>query len=440
MDAISSYKMNNIINKFLLAGDKFMPEMHLRQPQLTYSACGPFTKHKQRIQKFKETGDTNYIYKNELDKACFAHDAAYSDSKNLTKRTIADKILRDKAFNIAKDTKYDRYQRGLASMVYKFFDSKVEGSGAKHVNNTKLAPQNQQLAEELHKPIIKKFKKRKVHTAFQDNIWGADLADMQLLSKYNKGIRFLLCAIDIFSKYAWVVPLKDKKDVSIVTAFQNILKQSNIRPNKIWVDKGFEFYNASFKKWLQDNDIVMYSTNNEGKSVVAERFVRTLKSKIYKYMTSISKNVYIDELDDIVNEYNNTYQTTIKMKRIDVKDNTYINTDKEINNKDPKFKVGDRVRISKHKKIFAKGYTPNWSEKIFVIKKVKNTVPWTYVVNDLNGEEITGTFYEKELQKTNQEQFRIEKVIKRKGDKTYVKWKGYDNSFNSWIGKKDLIK
>ena len=440
MDAISSYKMNNIINKFLLAGDKFMPEMHLRQPQLTYSACGPFTKHKQRIQKFKETGDTNYIYKNELDKACFAHDAAYSDSKNLTKRTIADKILRDKAFNIAKDTKYDRYQRGLASMVYKFFDSKVEGSGAKHVNNTKLAPQNQQLAEELHKPIIKKFKKRKVHTAFKDNIWGADLADMQLLSKYNKGIRFLLCAIDIFSKYAWVVPLKDKKDVSIVTAFQNILKQSNIRPNKIWVDKGFEFYNASFKKWLQDNDIVMYSTNNEGKSVVAERFVRTLKSKIYKYMTSISKNVYIDKLDDIVNEYNNTYQTTIKMKRIDVKDNTYINTDKEINNKDPKFKVGDRVRISKHKKIFAKGYTPNWSEKIFVIKKVKNTVPWTYVVNDLNGEEITGTFYEKELQKTNQEQFRIEKVIKRKGDKTYVKWKGYDNSFNSWIGKKDLIK
>ena len=203
--------MNNIINKFLLAGDKFMPEMHLRQPQFTYSACGPFTKHKQRIQKFKETGDTNYIYKNELDKACFAHDAAYSDSKNLTKRTIADKILRDKAFNIAKDTKCDGYQRGLASMVYKFFDKKSEGSGAKNVNNTKLTPQNQQLTEELHKPIIKHFEKRNVHAAFKDNIWGADLADMQLLSRYNKGIRFLLCVIDIFSKYAWVVPLKDKK-------------------------------------------------------------------------------------------------------------------------------------------------------------------------------------------------------------------------------------
>ena len=183
----------------------------------------------------------------------------------------------------------------------------------------------------------------------------------------------------------------------------------------------------------------MYSTNNEGKSVVAERSIRTLKSKIYKYMTSISKNVYIDKLDDIVDEYNNTY-TTIKMKRIDVEDNTYINTDKDTNDKDPKFKVGDHVRISKYKNIFAKGYSPNWSEEVFVNKKVKKTVPWTYVINDLNGEEITGTFYEKELQKTNQEEFRIEKVIKRKGDEIYVKWKGYYNSFNSWTDKKDLIK
>ena len=433
--------MNNTINKFLLAGDKFMPEMHLRQPQLTYSACGPFTKHKQRIQKFKETTDTNYIYKNELDKACFVHDAAYSDSKDLIKRTVADKVLKNKAFDIARDPKYDGYQRGLASMVYKFFELKVaspdkksEGSGAK------LIPQNEQLADELHKPISRKFKKRKVYSTFKDNIWAADLADMQLLSRYNKGIRFLLCVIDIFSKYVWVVPLKDKKGISIVKAFQIILKQSNRKPNKIWVDKGSEFYNASFKKWLQDNYIVMYSTHNEGKSVVAERFVRTLKSKIYEYMTLILKNVHIDKLDDIVNEYNNTYHTTTKMKPIDVKDNTYINADKEINNKDPKFKVGDRVRISKYKNIFAKGYTPNWSEEVFVIKKVKNTVPWTYVINDLNGEEITGIFYEKEIQKTNQEEFRIEKVIRRKGDKLYVKWKGYNNSFNSWIDKASLVQ
>ena len=156
-------------------------------------------------------------------------------------------------------------------------------------------------------------------------------------------------------------------------------------------------------------------------------------------MTSISKNVYIDQLYDMVNEYNSTYHTTIKMKPIDVKDNTYTNTDKKVNDKEPKFKVGDHVRISKYKNIFAKGYTQNWSEKVFVIKEVKNTVSWTYVINYLNGEKITGTFYEKELQKTNQEEFRIEKVIERKGDKIYVKWKGYNNSFNSWIDKRDLV-
>ena len=128
------------------------------------------------------------------------------------------------------------------------------------------------------------------------------------------------------------------------------------------------------------------------------------------------------------------------MKPINVKDNTYINNDKEINNKDPKFKVGDHVRTSKYKNLFAKGYTPNWSEEVFVIKKVKNTVPWTYVINDLNSEEITGTFYEKELRKTNQEEFRIEKVIKRKHDKIYVQWKGYENSFNSWIDKATLVQ
>ena len=158
---------------------------------------------------------------------------------------------------------------------------------------------------------------------------------------------------------------------SIVTVFQSILKQSNRKPNKIWVDKGSEFYNDYFKRWLQNNDIVMYSTHNKGKSVVAERFIRTLKSKIYKYMTSLSKNVYIDKLDNIVDEYNNTYHTTIKIKPVDVKDNTYINIDKEINDKSLKFKVDDHVRISKYKNIFAKYYTPNWSEEVFVIKKLK---------------------------------------------------------------------
>ena len=183
----------------------------------------------------------------------------------------------------------------------------------------------------------------------------------------------------------------------------------------------------------------MHSIHNEGKSVVAERFIRTLKTKIYKYMTSVSKNVYIDKLDDIVAEYNNTYHRTIKMKSVDVNDNTYIDSKKDVNDKDPKFKVGDHVRISKHKNYLAKRYMPNWSEEVFVVSKTKNTVPWTYVINDLNGEGIIGIFYEKELQKYNQQEFRIEKVNKRKGDTLNVKWEGYDNSYNSWINKKDLV-
>ena len=172
-----------------------------------------------------------------------------------------------------------------------------------------------------------------MYSSFRDNIWGADLADMQLLSKFNKEFIFLLCVIDIFSKYAWVIPFKDKKGISIVNAFQEVLNDSKRseaeekgrKPNKIWVVKGSKFYNNSFKKCLKGNDIVMHSTNNEGKSVIAERFIRTLRNKMYKYMTSLSKNVYIDGLDDIVKEYNSTYHKSIKMKPGDVKDNIYIN-------------------------------------------------------------------------------------------------------------------
>ena len=155
------------------------------------------------------------------------------------------------------------------------------------------------------------------------------------------------------------------------------------------------FITVFLKKWLNDNEIEMYSIDNEGKSVVAERSIRTLKIKIYKYMTSVSKNVYIDKLDDIVYEYNNIYHRTINTKPVDVKDNAYIDFSTEVNDKDSKLKVGDHVRILKCKNFFAKGYTPIWSEELFVIKEVKNTVPWTYVINDFNGDEIIGTFYEK---------------------------------------------
>ena len=269
--------MNVIVNKYVLTGDKLMPEMYLRQPGFTYSACGLFNEHRERINKFMKTGDTRFIYKNYLNKACFQHDSAYSNSKDLMKRTQSDKIVRDKAFNIGKNPKHDGYQRGLASMVYKFFDKKSKRRGINKENKEDFL--NSELANELHKSIIRKFKKTKVYSSFKDNIWGVDLADMQLISKYIKGIRYILCAIDLFSKYAFIVPLKDKKEITITNAFQSILNKSKRKPNKIWVDQGSEFYNNNFKKLLKDNDITTYSAHNEAESVFTERLIRTLKNK-----------------------------------------------------------------------------------------------------------------------------------------------------------------
>ena len=170
--------------------------------------------------------------------------------------------------------------------------------------------------------------------------------------------------------------LERKKGIIITDGFQKFLDESNRKRNKIWLGKGSKLYNRPMKLWLEKNGIERYSMHNAGKSVIAEIFIRTLKNKIYKYMTSISKTVYIDKLDDIVNKYNNTY-STIKMKPVDVKSNTYIDFSEEVNDKNPKSKIADNVRISKYKNVFTKGYNPNWSEEVFVIKKVKNTVPWT---------------------------------------------------------------
>ena len=216
---------------------------------------------------------------------------------------------------------------------------------------------------------------------------------MQLISTFNKGVIALLRVVDIYSKYVWVVLLKDKKGITITNAFQIILDESSHKPNKIWVDNGF--YNRSMKSWLQGNGREMHSAHNEAKSVVAERFIRTLKKKFYKYMTLVSKNVHVDKLDDILNKYNNTYHRTMKMEPIDVKSSTYIDFGTENNDKYPKFKGGDHVGISKYQNIFSKGNGPNRREEVFVIKNVKNTVPWTYVVSDINSEKIVGMFYKK---------------------------------------------
>ena len=220
-----------------------MPEMHLRQPGFTCSANGPFPK-----RKFFETGNSQYIYQNELDKACFQHDMAYGDFKDLARKTASGKLLHDKALNIDKNPKYDRHQRGLASMVSKFFEEKTSGGAIKNKNIF-----NKYSTEELLKSIIRKGKKQKVHWPF----WG--------WYGINKGTYFVLCVFDIFSKYAWVIPLNSRKGITITNAFQIIFDESNWKPKKIWVDKGSKFYNRWIKLWLEKYGIKIYSTHNERK-------------------------------------------------------------------------------------------------------------------------------------------------------------------------------
>ena len=263
---------------------------------------------------------------------------------------------------------------------------------------------------------------------------------MQAFSKYNDGVTFLLLVIDVFSKYGWIIPLKNKEGKTVAEALKTIFKER--KPEKLWTDKGKEFYNKDVK-----NLVEIYSTENEEKSSIVERWIRTMKKKMWKYFTDNNTYRYMDILPDLVEDYNNTVHSSIKMTPINASKkkneltvwrNLYPDQFK-INNITPKFSVGDEVRIIKKKKVFEKGYTTRWTEEIFTIMEIQNTNPITYKIADLQGEEIKGTFYEPELQKTEQQIFRIEKIIKKEKNKSIVKWKGYSDKFNSWVDNKNLI-
>ena len=309
---------------------------------------------------------------------------------------------------------------------------------------------SQQLAEELHKPITRNFRKRRVISRGVDEIWDADLVEMQKYSKWNKGFNYLLMVIDIFSKYGWIVALKDKKTESVSLAFVHIFKKSKRKPEKLWTDKGSEFISKHFKDFLKKNNIMLYHTQNEEKSSVVERWNRTMKNRMWKMFSANNNTIYWDKLDKLLDDYNNRKHSSIKMspteasKKVNEKqvfanlyeDEIYLKPGK------PNLSIGDKVRISKYKrKVFDKGYTPNWTEEVFVIDKVNLTKPVTYNIVDLLGEKVEGSFYEKELQKAKQQTFRIEKVVRRdnKKKKALVKWKGYSDKFNSWVDFKDLV-
>ena len=304
---------------------------------------------------------------------------------------------------------------------------------------------SQQLAEELHKPITRNFRKRKVISYGIDKIWAADLVEIQKYSKWNKGINYLLTVIDVFSKYGWIVPLKDKKTESVSTAFDHIFKKSKRQPEKLWTDKGSEFVSKHFKEFLKKNNIKLYHTENEEKS-----WNKTMKNKMWRMFSANNNTVYWDKLDKLVDDYNNTVHSSIEMTPTEARKKE--NENKVFANlygdliylkpKKPKFSIGDKVRLSKYKRrVFDKGYTPNWTEEVFVVDKVMLTKPVTYHIVDLLGEKVEGSFYEKELQKAKQQTFRIEKVVRRdnKKKKALVKWKGYSEKFNSWVSFKDLV-
>lgn len=296
-----------------------------------------------------------------------------------------------------------------------------------------------ELAEELHKPVKKKYQKRRVWVSGIDDTWAADLADMSEYAKENDGYKYLLVVIDIFSKHGWLIPLKDKSGPSVANAFKKIFEKR--KPKKLWVNKGKEFYNRHVKALVD-----IYSTENEEKSSIAERWIRTMKERMYKYFTANNTSRYLEALDGLVKEYNNKKHSSIGMKPVQASDPS--NEDKVRAKLYPslaspsklKFAIGDRVRIPRKKRTFEKGYTSRWTEEVFTVSKVIYTNPPTYRITDSDGEEIQGSFYEAELQKTTQNVYRVEKVIRKRGKKALVKWLGYPESQNSWLNVNDLQK
>ena len=317
------------------------------------------------------------------------------------------------------------------------------------------------LASELLKPKRNRFPRRSVYSSGVDEIWTADLLDIHRYARENKGYKYILVVVDVFSRYAWARPLKTKTGVNVSEALQDIF-QTGRTPRKLWSDRGTEFYNANVRHLLygpqfynndvqhllREHNVQLYSTNNEPKAMIAERFIRTLRGKIESNFILTQSTVWYDVLPQLIHEYNTTYHRSIKMTPEDAcKPENFLRVYRLQVSKGKGFKsmfnVGDRVRISLQKKLFEKGATPNWSEEIFEVSEVISyTSPVTYKIKDLTGEVLEGAFYTQQLQKTNQEIYRVDKVIRRRQrngvEEVYVRWSGYPDKFNQWILAADV--
>ena len=305
-----------------------------------------------------------------------------------------------------------------------------------------------QLAKELLKPKRKRFPRRRIFSSNVDSIWTMDLLDIHQFSRQNKNFKFILVMLDIFSRFAWARPLKDKTGVGVAAAIQDIITSSGRKPNKIWSDKGKEFYNVSVARLLERNEISLYSTHNEPKASIAERFIRTLRGKIESSFIISQNTVWYDILPELIREYNHSKHRSIGMTPEDaLKPENFSKVSRMLSPKRYTYEkikplnIGDKVRISIHKTLFEKGATANWSEEIFEIIDVKPLKPTVYRIRDLAGEEIAGSFYREQLQKTNQSVYRIDRIVRRRPatKEVLVKWSGYPDKFNSWIPETDVL-
>ena len=304
----------------------------------------------------------------------------------------------------------------------------------------------------LHKSIKRKFKRRRIIVSGIDAQWQADLIDLSSLKKHNDGYTFALTVIDVFSKFAWVVPIKNKGAESVLNAFKEILQKSTREPNFLHTDLGKEFVNSKFQRFLKEKGIEYFNTqNNEIKAAVVERLNRTIKERLWRYFTFKNTLRYTDILQDLLDSYNHSFHSSIEEKPVNV---TVENQEKiwQTLYGDPEpikehtdLKNGDFVRISKTRQTFKKGYLPNWTTELFIVARVEDTNPTTYTIKDQNGDVIEGRFYREEIQKVQgKDIFNIEKILRSRlrGRKRefLIKWDGYPDSFNSWVPEKDIVK
>ena len=297
----------------------------------------------------------------------------------------------------------------------------------------------------LHKPIRKHFERNRVMVNGIDQQWQADLVDMTSLAEHNSGYKYILTCIDVFSKYAWTIPLKNKTGLVLIDAFKQILK-SGRKPHLLQTDKGTEFINRNFQKLLKKEEIRFFTTQNETKASVVERFNRTLKTKMWKYFTANNTYAYMEVLPKLLSAYNHSYHRSIKTipASVNIHNADHVwrmlyGADVRPTRTNFKFNVGDTVRISMATRPFRKGYLPNWTTELFTVSAKIARHPPVYMIKDYDGEELDGTFYEQELQRVinTDDMYQVEKVLdtrkRRKKTEYYVKWVGYPDKFNSWV-------